>query len=126
MKKEKLMKIDAIIQLLLFIMIPTFLMRRSLMKMSEEDRKRFVGELTKKSVLSTYGLIALSILLLMIGRIVDIVFLKIISGLLFSIGVIVHSVLIWFHVSSKYKALLSNTLGIIGLIIFLWSLWKIY
>lgn len=54
----------------------------------------------------------------MIGRIVDIVFLKIISGLLFSIGVIVHSVLIWFHVSSKYKALLSTTLGIIGLIIF--------
>ncbi|MFJ9461993.1 hypothetical protein [Viridibacillus arvi] len=120
------MRIDAIIQLLLFIMIPTFLMRRSLMKMSEEDRKRFVGELTKKSVLSTYSLIALSILLLMIGRIVDIVFLKIISGLLFSIGVIVHSVLIWFQVSSKYKALLSNTLGIIGLIIFLWSLWKIY
>ncbi|MGE7835231.1 hypothetical protein [Viridibacillus arvi] len=126
MKKGKLMKMDAIIQLLLFIMIPTFLMRRSLMKMSEEDRKQFVGELTKKSVLSTYGLIALSNLLLMIGRIVDIVFLKIISGLLFSIGVIVHSVLIWFHVSSKYKALLSNTLGIIGLIIFLWSLWKIY
>ncbi|MEK4760932.1 hypothetical protein MHH85_11810 [Viridibacillus sp. FSL E2-0187] len=120
------MRIDAIIQLLLFIMIPTFLMRRSLMKMSEEDRKRFVGELTKKSVLSTYSLIALSILLLMIGRIVDIVFLKIISGLLFSIGIIVHSVLIWFHVSSKYKALLSTTLGIIGLIIFLWSLWKIY
>lgn len=120
------MRIDAIIQLLLFIMIPTFLMRRSLMKMSEEDRKRFVGELTKKSVLSTYSLIALSILLLMIGRIVDIVFLKIISGLLFSIGVIVHSVLIWFQVSSKYKVLLSNTLGIIGLIIFLWSLWKIY
>jgi len=120
------MKIDAIIQLLLFIMIPTFLMRRSLKKMSQEDRKQVVDELTKKSVLSTYGLIALSILILMFGRILDIVFLKIISGLLFTIGIVVHSTFTWLSVQSKIRALIGITFGIIGLTIYLWSLWKIY
>ncbi|MGE7623879.1 hypothetical protein ACQKMD_12690 [Viridibacillus sp. NPDC096237] len=120
------MKIDAIIQLLLFTLIPTVMMRRAFKKMSEVERNQFKKELTKKSVLSTYGLIALSILILLIERIFDIVFLKIISGLLFSIGIVVHSIFTWLKVQSKIKALIGITLGIVGLIIYLWSLWKIY
>lgn len=120
------MKIDSIIQLLLFTLLPTIMMRRAFKKMSEEERNQVKRELTKKSVLSTYGLMVLSILIILIERIFDIACLKIISGLLFTIGIVVHSIFTWLQVQSKIKALIGITLRIIGLIIYLWSLWKIY
>ena len=118
---EESMNIDAIVRLALFIGIPAFMMWRGYKKMSEGERKDLKTDVTSKRFIATYGLIALSLVFLLVEPIFEATWMKVISGVLFSIGMIVSSVFIWLNASSKWKAVLGIISSIIALAIFLWT-----
>ncbi|MFR0656876.1 hypothetical protein SB719_20235, partial [Pantoea sp. SIMBA_079] len=74
--------------------------------MSEEERNDVKTDFTSKRFISTYGLVALGCVFLLVEPIFEIAWMKVISGVLFSIGMIVSSVFIWLNASSKWKAVL--------------------
>ncbi|WP_350299991.1 hypothetical protein [Peribacillus frigoritolerans] len=116
------MNIDAIVQLVLMLGIPAFMMWRGYKKMSEEERNDVKTDFTSKRFIFTGGLVALSWVLLLVEPIFEATWMKVISGVLFSIGMIVSSVFIWLNASSKWKAVLGIISSIIALAIFFWAI----
>ncbi|WP_258831879.1 hypothetical protein [Peribacillus frigoritolerans] len=114
------MNIDAIVRLALFIGIPAFIMWRGYKKMSEAERNDLKTDVTSKRFIATYGLVALSLVFLLVEPIFEATWMKVISGVLFSIGMLVSSFFIWLNASSKWKAVLCIISSIIALAIFLW------
>ncbi|MGW6661588.1 hypothetical protein [Peribacillus sp. NPDC055009] len=114
------MNIDAIVRLALFIGIPAFMMWRGYKKMSEAERNDLKTDVSSKRFTATYGLVALSLVFLLVEPIFEATWMKVISGVLFSIGMIVSSYFIWLNASSKWKAVLGIIYSIIALAIFLW------
>ncbi|MFE3976494.1 MULTISPECIES: hypothetical protein [unclassified Peribacillus] len=114
------MNIDAIVRLVLMLGIPAFMMWREYKKMSEEERNDVKTTFTSKRFISTYGLVALGWVFLLVEPIFEIAWMKVISGVLFSIGMIVSSVFIWLNASPKWKAVLGIISSMIALAIFLW------
>ena len=116
------MNIDAIVRLALILGIPAFMMWRGYKKMSEEERNDLKTDVTSKRFIATYGLVALSLVFLLVEPIFEMTWMKVISGVLFSIGMIVSSVFIWLNASSKWKAVLGIISSMIALAIFLWAI----
>ncbi|KRF51224.1 hypothetical protein ASG99_12880 [Bacillus sp. Soil768D1] len=115
------MHIDAIVRLVLMIGIPAFMMWWEYKKMSEEERNDVKTEFTSKRFIFTGGLMVLSWVLLLLEPIFEMTWMKVISGVLFSIGMIVSSVFIWLNASSKWKAVLKIIPLLILFSIFLWA-----
>lgn len=115
------MNIDAIVRLVLMLGIPAFMMWREYKKMSEEERNDVKTTFTSKRFISTYGLVALGWVFLLVEPIFEIAWMKVISGVLFSIGIMVGIVLTWLDVSSKWKAMLKTITLLIAFSILLWT-----
>ncbi|KWW21717.1 hypothetical protein AS888_04190 [Peribacillus simplex] len=118
------MKIVAIVRLVLIIVIPAFMMRRSYKKMSKEERHDFMTEVASKRFAATYGLVALSFVFLLLHPIFEFTWLKTGSAVFFSIGMIVSCVFVWLYASSKWKAVLRIISALIAIVIFLWWVTK--
>ncbi|MBK3493940.1 hypothetical protein JFL43_03515 [Viridibacillus sp. YIM B01967] len=116
------MNTDAIVRLLIFLVIPAFMMGRAYKKMSKEERNEVKGDFTSVRFLTSIGLIQLSLVFLLIEPFFKISLLKTISGVLFSIGIIVSIIRIWLKATSKSIALLRILLLVSALTVFFWAL----
>ncbi|CAH0292117.1 hypothetical protein [Peribacillus sp. Bi134] len=116
------MNTDAIVRLVLMLGIPAFMMWREYKKMSKEERNEVKTDFTSKRFIATYGLVALSLIFLLVEPIFETTWVKVISAVLISFGMIVSSFFTWLNASSKCKAVLGIISSIIALAIFLWAI----
>ncbi|MGG0287296.1 hypothetical protein ABEY41_19755 [Peribacillus butanolivorans] len=89
--------------------------------MSEEERNDVKTDFTSKRFIATNGLVALSLVFLLLEPIFEITWMKTIGAILLSIGMMVGIVLIWFNASSKRNAVLKTITLLIALSIFFWA-----
>ncbi|MCK1981384.1 MULTISPECIES: hypothetical protein [Peribacillus] len=95
---------DAIVQLVLMLGIPAFMMCREYKKMSEEERNEVRTDFTSKRFIFSVGLVALSWVVLLLEPIFEMTWMKTVGIALISIGGLVGIVLIWLNASLKRKA----------------------
>ncbi|MES1041811.1 hypothetical protein [Peribacillus simplex] len=62
---------DAIVQLVLMLGIPAFMMCREYKKMSEEEQNDLKTDVTSKQFIATYGLVTLNLVFLLVEPIFE-------------------------------------------------------